>query len=285
MSNIRSLVNGLAGDQINIQDRGLQYGHGVFETIAWRENKLELWNAHMERLCKSCMRLFIPIPDIKQLESEALLLCHQYDRAIIKITITCGESERGYLTPAEVRPNRIVSCTIIDHPQNEALESIAVKICSTRLAPQATLAGLKHLNRLEQVLARQEWREVHKERGYEEGLMLDYAGHVISGTMSNVYFARGGQIYTSKLDLCGVQGVMRSFIMSLAAKMQLTVNVGEYDLQEVLAADEVFISNSLIKIKAVKAIEGTKLVAPGPVTLELWEQLQQNLIKETLIKS
>jgi len=294
MDRLRVLVNGKVTDQIHVQDRGLQYGHGVFETIAWRENVLELWPAHMRRLNKGCTQLFIPLPDSEQLKSEALSLCSELDHAIIKIMITCGQSQRGYLIP-DVQANRIVSCDVANKEQYDQLKSIAVTICNTRLAPQMKLAGLKHMNRLEQILARQEWRAqstkelLQEEPHYQEGLMLDYEGHVISGTMSNLFFVKDAQLFTSTLALCGVQGVMRNFIIAIAQGMGLKVHSSLYNLQEVLEAEEVFMTNSLIKISAVNAIQATQQAvtnfnAPGPVTVKLWNQLQQN-IKETLIQS
>ncbi len=275
MTKVQVLLNGKVGTQIQIQDRGLQYGHGLFETIAWRENVLELWGEHMNRLCKGCARLMIPIPDIEQLKTEALSLCHTLVQATIKITITGGESDRGYLNPSPVKSNRIVSCYVSNESQcYNQLQSIAVIICKTRLAAPAILAGVKHLNRLEQIFAREEWANDDK---IKEGLMLDTAENVVSGTMSNVFFVKNAQIYTNAIEQCGIQGVMRDFIIKLAEGLGVNVICTQFTLQELLAADEIFISNSLIKIQAVATVNASEYLAPGPITQKLWEQLQQHL--------
>lgn len=279
MTKVQILLNGKAGTHIPIQDRGLQYGHGLFETIAWRGNVLELWSEHMDRLCKGCARLLLPAPDTELLKTEALSLCYSLDCATIKITITSGESGRGYLTPRPVKPNRIVSCYVSNGSQcYNQLQSIAVTICKTRLATPAIQPGLKHLNRLEQVLAREEWAN---DEPFKEGLMLDTTGNVVSGTMSNVFFVKNAQIYTNAIQQCGIQGVMRDFIIKLAVGLGVNVISTQFKLQELLVADEIFISNSLIKIQAVEAVNSSGYLAPGPITQKLWEQLQQQLSSVT----
>lgn len=269
------LVNGKTSEQVNVRDRGLQYGHGLFETIAYRNKSLELWNAHIARLQTGCQRLFIPLPDIELLKTEALSLCQETDQGILKIVVTSGESERGYLTPKNVITNRILSFFPESNEQDySALQNISVTLCNTRLAAQPALAGLKHLNRLEQILAREEWRG-NNTAVYKEGILLDFEGSVISGTMSNLFFVKDNQLYTSDLANCGIQGVMRDFILGLANKMNHVVNIGQFTLQNVMDADEIFLTNSLIKIYAVKAIDSKSFSAPGPLTLKLWDRIAE----------
>ena len=202
----RVLLNGESTAFIPIADRGLAYGDGLFETIGVSASRPELWDRHMARLETGCARLKFPPPDLESLAREAEKLCNGarlcdgQERGILKIILTRGGGGRGYRLPDPPAPSRILSFhPRPDYPDSYAREGVAVRLCDLRLSAQPALAGLKHLNRLENVLARAEWTE----EGIFEGLLRDEDGHIIEGVMSNVFVVRQGALATPGLSRCG----------------------------------------------------------------------------------
>lgn len=264
------LVNGHATEQISVHDRGLQYGDGVFETLAVRDGRPLLWERHMERLARGCERLAIPIPDRVQLRTEALSVCGETPRAVLKIIITRGSGARSYRVIQPLSATRILSL----YPWPDAIDScaaegVAVRVCSTRLSDNIQLAGIKHLNRLEQVLARNEWDGAE----IAEGLMLDRAGRVIEGTMSNLFIVQENELATPDLSAAGVAGIMRGLILELAAEMAIRVQVKLLTLEDVMAAREIFLCNSIIGLWPVRRL-GEVAYPIGAVTRHLGEHLE-----------
>ena len=236
------LVNGTVQTQINITDRGFQYGDGLFETIAVFNGKPCFLNRHLERLTQGCQRLKIPAPDLNLLQTEIQHLCQGTETAVLKIIITRGSGGRGYRQPDPILPTRVLSL----HPfPTYPNDGITARFCQTRLSLNPTLAGLKHLNRLEQVLARSEWTDE-----VMEGIMLDINERVIEGTMSNLFYIKNQQLYTAKLTQSGVAGIIRSLIIE-----QHNVIEHDYTKTELLNADELFICNAVIGIMPVKQLE------------------------------
>ena len=151
------LVNGVPTEMVPVQDRGFQYGDGLFETLAIREGRPLRWLAHMERLARDCAILGIPAPPEAVLAAEADRLCSEQQRCVLKLTVTRGCGGRGYAPPPEPEPTRVLALHDWPaYPRSFWNEGISAVVCRTRLAHQPQLAGLKHLNRLEQVLARRE---------------------------------------------------------------------------------------------------------------------------------
>lgn len=245
------LVNGSDQSVIDPGDRGLSYGDGVFETIALSAGRALEWEAHLERLGRGCTRLGIPQPDHEVLAGEAARIIPDNGRGVLKVIVTRGTGGRGYRAPAEPRPTRILAV----HPWPDYapacyLEGVAVRLCETRLGRNPALAGIKHLNRLEQVLARSEWAD----EDIAEGLMLDEQGHVIEGTMSNLFVLSEDRLHTPDLGQCGVAGIIRERVLELAASFGMETRVAPLRLQQVLQAQEAFLSNSLIGIWPIRAI-------------------------------
>jgi len=246
------LVNGDSGTHISALDRGLQYGDGLFETIAVADSRPCLWQRHYQRLHDGGKRLGIPIPTSETLLSEIKQEIGSNDKGVIKVTITRGEGARGYNPPPEPKATRIVHFSPWpDYPVAVYSAGIRVRVCETRLGISHSLAGIKHLNRLEQVMARSEWSD--SEIG--EGLMLDAQGHIIEGTMSNVFTLKDGVLHTPDLTQCGVEGVMRALVLDTAAEQGIEVNIGQIGLAEALQADGVFLTNSIIGIWPVNRLE------------------------------
>ncbi|AMO57012.1 hypothetical protein GZ77_01215 [Endozoicomonas montiporae] len=235
-------INGEPCSDIPANDRGLAYGDGVFETIRVIGRRPTLAEFHWQRLEDSLNRLGIQA-DVSLLldEVKAFLSSRGGSDGVLKVLITRGSGGRGYNPAGCSESRRILSChPLPEHPAANRFAGIALYPCSTRLGHNC-LAGMKHLNRLENVLARAEWSD----SGFQEGLMLDMNGLLIEGTMSNLFLVKNGTLYTPALDRCGVSGVCREFILHQASGWGLPVivdDLGEPVLEE---ADEVFVCNSV----------------------------------------
>ncbi len=262
------LVNGVECSTLAVMDRAVQYGDGLFETVALREGKLELWEAHLQRLKRGAQRLAIPLPDVDLLNRELQQLISAFDQqqGVVKITLSRGQGGRGYAAAADLEPTRILSLTPWPYSvsrQNQARQQgVRLHICNTRLGDNPTLAGIKHLNRLEQVLARNEWSDPE----IAEGVMMNLNGEMIEGTMSNLFFVRDGEVLTPDLSRCGVEGVMRQHLLQRFEHHAVTVTQRSVPLQELVVIDEAFCCNSLIGIWPIRQIGGVTLPAPGTVT-------------------
>lgn len=257
-----SWVNGQPGQAVTVTDRGLCYGDGLFETLAVLQGKPRRWDAHMERLQRGVERLQLQGLDTALLSSETRRLCANVERAVLKIIITRGSGGRGYRGPDHVELTRVLQLhPWPDYPLEWQRQGVRLRICHMRLALQPALAGIKHLNRLEQVLARQEWNDPQT----AEGLMLDTEDRVISGTMSNLFFVREGALYTPDLRLCGIAGVTRAAVLEAAQRGGVATHVGDFQLSDLENAQEIFLCNSVIGIWPVAALAGRSFV-PGTFT-------------------
>ncbi len=269
----RTLVNGQWGVRVSSRDRGLQYGDGLFETVLGRDGSLLLWARHLSRLLAGCARLGIPPPSEQTLTEEAASLLAAHGNGIIKIMVTRGDGGRGYRPPQPANPTRILSWHQLPAAAAERPGSgVRVRLCRTRLGHSPDLAGLKHLNRLEQVLARGEWSDPN----IGEGLMLDLDDHPVEGTMSNLFLVGEGRLHTPDLSLCGVAGVVRAWVMDHAQALGSSCLVGRLSLEDVLTAEEVFLCNSVIGIWPVGELDGHPLPV-GPVTRQLQRALEQEV--------
>lgn len=253
------LINGIAADAIPASDRGLAYGDGVFRTLRAGNGEPLHWQRHFTKLGADCARLAIPGVPEAVLLAEVRAVARRHPQAVVKLTVTRGSGARGYAPPLLCTPLRIVESA----PQRaapEAAAGITAHLCRVRLAHQPALAGVKHLNRLENVLARAEWNDP----GIREGLMLDQQENVIGGTMSNVFIAEQGRLLTPRLDHCGVAGVTRARVMALAQAAAVPCSEAYLPLQRVLDAEEVFFVNSLIGLWPLARM-GARTWKPGPL--------------------
>ncbi|MEK7190938.1 MAG: aminodeoxychorismate lyase [Pseudomonadota bacterium] len=251
MSPVSVLVNGVAVDTVSARDRGFQYGDGLFETIAVSRGTPLLWERHAQRLLAGAVRLDMPPPETALLRAETDRLCRGVERGVLKIIFTRGISGRGYRPDASASTTRALSLSPWpDYPPSWSGEGVVVRLCQTRLASQPRLAGLKHLNRLEQVLARAEWDDE-----YAEGLMQDESGNIIEGTMTNVFLVEEGTLCTPDVTRCGVEGVMRGAVLEQAGCLGIACRVGPVTATQLEQADELFLTNSLIGLWPVRRIE------------------------------
>ena len=244
----RVLVDGLAGDRVSAFDRGLAYGDGLFETIRAVNGVAPLWDRHMARLRDGCERLGLPVPELGVLSQEFARVVEGIPDAVAKIILTRGRGERGYAPPESIRVTRIVAAFPSPPlPPDWYRDGIRVRCCELRLAVQPRLAGIKHLNRLEQVLARAEWSDA----AMVEGLLFDQAGNLVSATAANVFVGIDGALLTPPIDQCGVAGVLRGALLAALPE----VRVQTMTTEDLMRADEMFLTSSVRGVLPVRALD------------------------------
>jgi len=243
------IVNGIEEATINVLDRGFQYGDGLFETIAYKNNKLQFWDEHMQRLRDGCERLSLACVD-ELLWLDDIDKCQLSEDGVIKLSISRGVSGRGYAYSEGDSVTRVTaSFAMPDYPVSNQ-QGITATLCRTPVSMNCALAGIKHLNRLDNVLAKNEWQE----KDIAEGFMFDNQGHVIEGTMSNVFCILGDDLYTPDLYQCGVAGVMREQVINCAKELNIPVSIVDISKQNFLQMDAIFITNSLIGLWPINII-------------------------------
>jgi 4-amino-4-deoxychorismate lyase len=250
---LRTLVNGVYAGTLPLTDRGLHYGDGLFETIAVRLSAPCLWSEHLDRLCLGAARLGIPLPDPGLLLHECLALSQGVGDGVLKLILTRGSGGRGYRPPVAPFPTRILALyPLPGYPSDWGDTGVAVRWCQTSLGESPSLAGIKHLNRLEQVLARSEWDD----EGIAEGLMCDPRGRVIAGTMSNLFVYTGGRLLTPRLNTCGVAGTVRGLVLRLAPGLGVGVAEVDLRLENLVTADGAFLTNAVLGVWPVRRLGG-----------------------------
>lgn len=253
------LVNGAVSNSLAAIDRGLAYGDGVFRTLIVRAGQPRAWHQHFQKLEHDCSALAIPCPSKTQLAAELGLLTEREPDCAAKIVITRGAGQRGYAPLQSAQPTRIVMSFPPPMYREEFAQSgVKARLCALRLGFQPALAGIKHLNRLENVLARSEWDD----SDVAEGLLLDGEGNAIGGTMSNLFIVENGALATPDLSRCGVAGVTRERVFAHAAEHGIVCRVEPISFDRVLRADEVFVVNSLIGLWQIRELE-RKAWVPG----------------------
>jgi 4-amino-4-deoxychorismate lyase len=252
-------VNGRAGGQVDPGDRGLQFGDGLFETMAIRDGRARFVEWHLERLAEGTRRLALPLPDPEGLRA-LVVRAWPTGHGVVKLILTRGTGGRGYRPVAGMEPTCIVAG--FDWPAWPAsawTEGVCLRWCRTRLSRNPALAGIKHLNRLEQVLARAEWED----ESIAEGLMQDDLGQVISGTQSNVFAVIDGQIVTPPVDECGVSGVMRRALIAWAMEHASPIRERAMRAEDLMHASELLVTNALIGAWPVRELAGRRVPTGG----------------------
>jgi 4-amino-4-deoxychorismate lyase len=272
------VVNPNASEQADLQyaDRGLQYGDGCFTTMYCDENQVTLFNEHIVRLVGDAARLkmFVDMSKIKHAIEDVLrtLIAHNKSSLAIKLLLTRGSGGRGYELPLEPLLHLYISMHSCEKLTVNERSNYRVQCCSFTLAQQPMLAGLKHLNRLEQVLAKHELQHLSENKelqhsfgspNVEQGVyihdlvMLDINQKLVEFTAGNLFFLSNGIWHTPQLDLSGVDGIMRkAFIKFLRAK-NIALEIGHYTLDDLLSAD------ALIMCNAIKHLVGVSELVPA----------------------
>ena len=261
-------INGQAAADVSLLDRGLQYGDGLFETMRLKKGSVVMWVEHLARLQAGCQRLNISI-DASLLSKQIDDITQQVIDGVLKLIVTRGEGERGY------KSYSANAATIIwlhsespSYPQQYYTEGVDVCLCKTNISRNSFLAGIKHLNRLDNVLARQEWLDE-----YQEGLMCDEFENIIEGTMSNFFAIKGDVLITPDLSHSGVAGITRQRVLDIARKENIETKICNISADELAEFDAVMVTNSLIGMWPVRSI-GDHHYSIRELSLRLVEHLQ-----------
>lgn len=251
--------------ELDAGDRGLAYGDGLFETVRVFRQQPVWWSGHWARLARGAAALGIGLPQRDWLEAElGPLLSVAPEDAVLKLVLTRGAGGRGYAADTDIEPTLVLS---VHAAPARPTGPLALRWCNTRVAIQPALAGIKHLNRLEQVLARSEWRDP----AIHEGLMLDTEGHVACATAANVFAYIGGRWLTPPVHRRGVAGVARAWVlanMPEAAEAELTP-------ADVESAEALFLCNAVRGILPVGSL-GEHRWAAHPALDELRRRLARS---------
>lgn len=252
-----SLINGSYEHDLSALDRGFSYGDGVFRTMRVRNGLPVSWPFQYQKLVADCAAIGIVCPSAELLMADFQKLFEkelffENSDLVAKIIITRGEGERGYAPPVITVPTRVlIKSNMPNYATDNYEQGVKLRICNIRLSAQPKLAGIKHLNRLENVLARMEWRD----EAIFDGLLMDAQDNVIECTMSNIFIRCGSTLLTPDLSQCGVAGITRQRILGLGKPLGLDVFVKNFKLADLFQADEVVICNSLYGAFQVSSVD------------------------------
>lgn len=243
------LVNGILSDSVAACDRGLLYGDGVFRTMRVACGRILSWQRHYRKLQQDCAALMLPCPEKNLLFNELSSLIELRQDCVAKVIITRGQGARGYARDADAQATRVLSLSPPPaYPEHFYTQGICLRVCNLRLAHQPALAGIKHLNRLENVLAASEWDAPD----VTEGVLLDNSCNVIECTRSNLFIINNDKITTPDLSSCGVAGIARDRVMEWAKTHNVQCFIKPFGMDELFAASEVFVVNSVIGLWPVR---------------------------------
>lgn len=235
---------------IPVDDRGLAYGDGVFETIRLTGSVAPLALRHKTRMAKAAAMLGIPfVPS--EFDRQLAALLAEGVAGVGKLILTRGSGGRGYGEPASVRPRWIRQR--FDLPVCAPAirkQGMVLGLCQGVVSDAPHLAGLKHLNRLDQVLA----RRMVSASGWDEGLLLDQHGRPLELTSMNLFARFGDTLWTPSLLRAGVAGVARDWCLEYAAQLSLNTSVRTGLLTRMCEADEVFACNSVAGVVPVRKL-------------------------------
>jgi 4-amino-4-deoxychorismate lyase len=258
--NNQYLINGKPSAGLSLLDRGLAYGDGVFRTFLVKNGVPHHWVLQYQKLSQDCQALGIACPSNEELLSDIETLFNQTTDAVAKIIVTRGESSRGYAVPAGIQANRVVlKSALPTYPLSNQTQGVNLHLCELKLGFQTKLAGVKHLNRLENVLARMEWSDTK----FADGLLMDCDDNIIECTMSNIFARFGNKLITPSLDKCGVAGIARDRIIQSAKHFNLDVKIEALKLDKLMLADEIIICNSLFGAWQVVSFNGKQWAKQG----------------------
>lgn len=262
-------VNGFPQQAIDLSDRSFQYGDGCFTTMLTVQGAIEHFGYHKQRVDECLDALGIERPNWPQIEVWLKEASIKVGIAGLKLHISRGEGGRGYSSTQVSSSNvTISSFTYPAHYHQIRANGLKLGSCKQRLGLSPMLAGHKHNNRLEQVLLKAEMDQA----GELDGLAFDINGHIIETTMANLFWVKDGELFTPDLSLSGVAGVMRRLVLDVTKLEHIPVHIGNFTVEAIEQADEVFISNSILGIAPIVSIP-TKQYAVGPLTKSLQGKL------------
>ncbi|MGY0398713.1 MAG: aminodeoxychorismate lyase [Ostreibacterium sp.] len=248
-----------------------QYGDGVFETMLAVGSDIHHWAYHWDRLKSSCQRLQIAVPNHELLSKQlgSALVAYNYPFSVVKMLVSRGEGLRGYRTKA--KQPCFVQFSFFPYQVNPGFyQGLSIRVCQTRLSSQPLLAGIKHVNRLEYVMARRE----PEESKFDEGLLLDYDNHLIEGLMSNVFIIKGSNVLTPSLKGSGVAGTMRAYLVDKLPQLGYPVKIQQVKLSELADATSVFLTNAINGLMPIAHIQGISSVFDITVVNSIRQQVE-----------
>ncbi|MDG1642693.1 aminodeoxychorismate lyase [Klebsiella huaxiensis] len=248
------MINGTESETLAVNDRGVQFGDGCFTTARIIGGRVQFLPAHLARLQTTCERLLITFSDWKVLAEEMQRLAQPCQEGVLKVMITRGAGGRGYSTVGCTNPTRILS--VSPYPAHYARwreEGVSVSLSPMQLGRNPSLAGLKHLNRLEQVLIRSHLEQMDA----DEALVLDSEGWLTECCAANVFWRKGFDVFTPRLDQAGVNGIMRQHILATLAPSPFRVVEVTTRPDALREADEVLICNALMPLVPVRRWDDT----------------------------
>ena len=213
--------------------RATAYGDGLFETMRIHAGAFPWWDAHWSRLACGAERLRLQLPAERLVRSEAEALFDDGAHGVLKLLVSRGATQRGYSPGAGAAPTWMVARFPLPDPHRGAVRA---RWCDTRLSVQPALAGIKHCNRLEQVLARAECDAA----GVDEGLVRDTLGDVVSAVSANVFVLQRGRWATPLVDRCGIAGVSRARLLAALEAREARLSVADVE-----GAEAVFLCNAV----------------------------------------
>ncbi|MEM7468966.1 MAG: aminodeoxychorismate lyase [Pseudomonadota bacterium] len=256
------LLNGRDCRESLAGDRALAYGDGVFETLAVVDGSPLCLEKHLERMRRGCEALMIESGGVSEFENDLKALAFD-DLNVLKLAITRGAGGRGYRPSQSSLPNRLTST----HPWPYRSLPLPDRawICEHRISRNQALAGIKHCNRLDQIMASSEWPG----DDYLEGIMLDDQDRIIEGTRSNLFLKAGNEVVTPDLCESGVAGIVRELIIDQLKDWQIPCVVGDISAADLHAAEEFFICNSILGVRSISMIGETFTFDSTTLCLEL----------------
>jgi 4-amino-4-deoxychorismate lyase len=251
-------LDGTPTSVLPLPDRGLDYGDGLFETLLVHQGKALYTELHLERLSHGLRALALPdcLTAVTQQLDRVLLDASPLLRpwAVLRISVVRAPGSRGY-APSSASPRILIGVTGLDRDCAQMASVATLGLATIRLSSQPQLARIKHLNRLEQVLAAAQAQTL----GTDECIMLDGADHITAVAAGNLFLVRHGELLTPKLVDCGVSGTRRRLIMEdWAPSIGIKVREVSLTLADLQAAEEVFYSNSLLTVRPVARMSGMR---------------------------
>lgn len=267
---IVALVNGGENAGLAADDRGLGYGDGVFRTMRMHAARAIDWPRQYAKLAHDCAALGLTCPEVALWQLDLAKIAARCRECVLKLIVTRGAG-RGYGAVSGAEPTRLsLAFDLPNHPPELEQSGVRIRVCTLRLSRQPRLAGIKHLNRLENVLARSEWDDP----AISEGLLFDDRDELVGGTMSNVFLLIGGHLSTPDLAGAGVAGVQRARIIEAAARLNIVVKIGRVSRDDLASADAILLCNSVFGIWGVRQLED-RFFQPHPLIPQLRAELER----------
>ena len=241
--------------------RGLHYGDGVFRTLLKNDFELLDFDEHFDKLANDAAALDLMPHAVEILRQEAQGISDGIARCVIKLMLVRAASGRGYRAKGRDSDRIVLRYPAPAWPARHWEQGISAIRSPVQLPRQPDLAGIKHLNRLENVLASRDWPE-----GIEEAILCDCDGSPVCGSRTNLFWLKEQTLHTPATDRCGVAGLMRDKVLAIATRLRLQAKIVRASWQELLDADEAFVCNSLIGIWPLQRLQRREWKSPGPLT-------------------